>query len=116
VKELPDLEDDGLLAPSVGRWGEQKYLHVTNYASVFATSMKAKWDCRIYVDLFAGAGRSRIDGTDRIVEGSPLLALAVVIRSIGTYSASRTAGACRHFRSARVGGTLTETCDSSSGM
>jgi three-Cys-motif partner protein len=33
--------------------------------------MKNKWQCRVYIDLFAGSGRSRIKGTNRIVAGLP---------------------------------------------
>lgn len=72
-----DLADDSLATPEVGAWCEQKYRLVSTYANMFATSMKAKWECRVYVDLFAGAGRSRIRGSDRIVRGSPLLAMDV---------------------------------------
>jgi len=38
--------------------------------------MKNKWD-RVYIDLFAGAGHVRIEGTKRILRGSPLIALSV---------------------------------------
>ncbi len=44
---------------------------------MFATSMKDKWQCRVYIDLFAGAGRAKIKETGKIVDGSPLIALAV---------------------------------------
>lgn len=71
------LPDDGLITPEIGSWGEHKYLLVSNYARIFATSMKAKWHCRVYIDLFAGAGRSRIARTSRIVPASPLLALDI---------------------------------------
>ena len=40
--------------------------------------MKRKWDFRVYIDLFAGAGRSQIEGTSRIVLASPLLALEII--------------------------------------
>jgi three-Cys-motif partner protein len=36
-----------------------------------------KWQCRVYIDLFAGSGRSRIKGTNKIVAGSPIVALNV---------------------------------------
>jgi three-Cys-motif partner protein len=72
---LPKLEDDGLSAPEIGKWGEDKYRLVANYAQLFAQSMRQKWDTLIYVDLFAGSGRSRIRGTTRIVPASPLLVL-----------------------------------------
>jgi three-Cys-motif partner protein len=74
---LPRLKDDGLLTPNVGDWAERKYRLVTNYAQMFATSMKAKWDVRVYIDLFAGAGRARLEGTGAIVAASPTLALGI---------------------------------------
>jgi three-Cys-motif partner protein len=39
--------------------------------------MKNRWDNRVYVELNAGAGYSRIRGTTRVIRGSPLLALGV---------------------------------------
>jgi three-Cys-motif partner protein len=42
---------------------------------MFATSMKGKWDSRVYIDLFSGAGRSKLEGTESIVAASPTLAL-----------------------------------------
>ena len=71
------ITDDGLITPEIGPWGEQKYRLLQGYARVFATSMKNKWDARIYVDLFAGSGRSCIRGTNKILLASPLLALEI---------------------------------------
>ncbi len=71
------LVDDGYLTPEIGSWGEEKYRLVRNYADLFATSMKKKWDTRIYIDLFAGAGRARIKRSGKIVLGSPLLAMEI---------------------------------------
>lgn len=73
---LPILEVDGLLTPDVGRWGEDKYRLVANYAQLSARSMQRKWDYLVYVDLYAGSGRSRIRGTARIVPASPVIVLA----------------------------------------
>jgi three-Cys-motif partner protein len=70
-------EPDGLYTPVVGRWSEEKYMLLANYAQVFATSMKDKWEDRVYIDLFAGAGQARIRDSTREVLCSPLLALAV---------------------------------------
>jgi three-Cys-motif partner protein len=39
--------------------------------------MKEKWDQRVYIDLFAGAGHSRVEKTNRCLLGTPLLALRV---------------------------------------
>lgn len=77
LRTLPVLEDDGLGAPDVGDWNEKKYRLVENYASMFAASMKGKWDHLVYVDLFAGAGRSTLRGSEEIVAASPLLALDI---------------------------------------
>lgn len=69
--------DDGLHTPEVGSWAEDKYRLLWCYADLFATSMKDKWDQRVYVDLFAGAGHSRVSETNRYLRGTPLLALSV---------------------------------------
>ena len=74
---LDSVEDDGLPAPEVGAWAYQKYRLIYTYASLFATSMKEKWDQRVYIDLFSGSGRSRIKGSGHIVLASPMLALHV---------------------------------------
>jgi len=71
------LEDDGLASPPVGPWSQRKYELILYYAQEFATSMKRKWESRVYIDLFAGAGRSRIKELGKIVPASPILALTV---------------------------------------
>lgn len=70
-------KDDGLIIPEVGAWGKDKYRLVSLYADMFASSMKDKWECRVYIDLFSGAGLSRIEGSKEIVAASPLLALVI---------------------------------------
>src|SRR6266571_3177852 len=75
--ELPTLVDDGLITEEIGGWGEEKYRLLGLYAQMFAASMKDKWECRTYIDLFAGSGRAKIKGANRIVSGSPLVALSV---------------------------------------
>jgi len=77
TRHLPVLEGDGLIAPDVGDWNEKKYRLVQNYANMFASSMKGKWDHLVYLDLFAGAGRSTLRGSKEIVTASPLLALDI---------------------------------------
>ncbi|PKQ38166.1 MAG: hypothetical protein CVT59_02765 [Actinobacteria bacterium HGW-Actinobacteria-1] len=71
------FEDDGLILPPVGAWTREKHQKVAYYSSLFSTSMKNAWDCRVYVELFAGAGKSRIRETDEVIPGSPLLALGM---------------------------------------
>lgn len=75
--DIPVVVDDGLPAPEVGPWSLEKYRLVKIYASIFARSMKHKWQHRIYIDLFSGAGRSVVKGTGSIVESSPMVALRV---------------------------------------
>lgn len=69
--------NDGLYLPEVGSWSKRKYALIQHYAQTFATGMKKKWDYRIYVDLFAGAGKAKIKRSNQIVNASPLLALNV---------------------------------------
>lgn len=71
------LYDDGLIIPEVGHWTEEKYQLIQYYASLFSSSMKRKWDARVYIDLFAGCGFSRIKGTTRLVAASPLLTMGI---------------------------------------
>lgn len=75
--EPASCADDGLPTPEVGPWAVEKYRLVNIYASIFARSMKNKWDRRVYIDLFAGAGRSVLKGSGEIVESSPMTALRV---------------------------------------
>lgn len=80
MQTLPQTEylaDDGLEIPLVGPWAEEKYRIVSFYNRLFSTGMKNVWGCRAYIDLYAGAGYARINGTSRILRASPLLALAV---------------------------------------
>jgi three-Cys-motif partner protein len=75
--EANAIEDDGLSTPEIGSWGEEKYRLVAFYSSLFAKSMRKKWDCLVYIDLFSGSGRSQIRGTARIVNSSPLAVLGL---------------------------------------
>lgn len=74
--EVTYTTDDGLETPEVGAWAERKYKLVHMYDELFATGMKNKWT-RIYIDLFAGAGKARVRNTNRILLGSPLLAINI---------------------------------------
>lgn len=69
---------DKLYTPEVGSWTKEKYRLFWCYADLFATSMKDKWDQRVYVDLFAGAGHVRVGENGPYLHGTPLLALRVV--------------------------------------
>jgi three-Cys-motif partner protein len=71
------VDDDGLVTPEVGGWAETKYRLLALYSELFSTGMKNKWDQRVYIDLYAGAGYSRIQETSRFLKGSPVIALTV---------------------------------------
>ena len=71
------IADDGLICPEVGSWAEEKYRLLSLYDELFSTGMKYKWDQRVYIDLYAGAGYGRIKGSKKILKGSPLLSLGV---------------------------------------
>jgi len=75
-EELP-IPEDGRVYPEVGGWSEDKHRLVSLYSTLFSSGMKDKWDKRVYVELYAGAGYSRIRQTPKIIVGSPLLALKV---------------------------------------
>lgn len=66
---------DGLFVEEVGSWAEDKYRLVALYDSLFATGMKHKWDARVYIDLYSGPGLVRVRDSQRLLWGSPLLAL-----------------------------------------
>lgn len=66
--------DDGLAAPEVGPWTEEKHRLVSLYSTLFSSGMRRKWATRVYVELYAGAGFGRVKGKSKFILGSPLLA------------------------------------------
>ena len=71
------IDDDGLISPDVGGWAEDKYRLLALYDELFSTGMRNKWHQRVYIDLYAGAGLSRVPGGSKLLKGSPVLALTV---------------------------------------
>jgi len=71
------MSDDGLPTNDIGPWAEEKYQYVGMYAQLFSTGMKNKWPHRIYLDLFSGPGYSKVRETNRVVLGSPMIALSL---------------------------------------
>lgn len=71
---LPPPEDDGLEIAQVGPWSRHKHYFLRKYIDAFTTAMKGKWSGLYYVDLFAGPGVVRIEGTNELEWGSPLIA------------------------------------------
>ena len=74
------VEDDGLATPEVGTWALEKYQLLGGYCDIFTKGMRSRWDNLIYIDLFAGAGFSKIRETDKIVKSSPLIALSLPVK------------------------------------
>src|SRR6476646_2771621 len=71
------FEDDGLICPEIGAWSEDKYRLIALYDELFSKGMKGKWDARVYLDLYSGAGVGRLKGMETRLMGSPLIALSV---------------------------------------
>lgn len=76
-QEIPEPAEDGLACPEVGGWTEEKHRYISLYSTLFSSGVKKKWDRLVYVELYAGAGYSRVRGSGRLIIGSPLRALMV---------------------------------------
>lgn len=69
--------EDGLLTHPIGPWAADKYRLMGMYAEMFSTGMKNIWGTRVYLDLFAGPGYSRIRESGQVVLGSPMISLSL---------------------------------------
>lgn len=71
---MADLDDDGLPISGVGAWALDKHERLRKYVDS-AHGARRKFAGRTtYIDLYCGPGRSRIRDTDKVVDGSPLVA------------------------------------------
>ena len=77
---LYGIEDDLVMNEDVGTWTAEKYRQLQLYAHQFTRSMKGKWKSLTYLDLYAGAGQSRVSVTREILLGSPLIALSLDVQ------------------------------------
>lgn len=77
IDPIINVEDDGLIIPEVGAWGEKKYKLVGGYCDIFTTGMRYKWGKLVYIDLFSGSGYARIKDTNKIVKSSALISLSI---------------------------------------
>ena len=57
--------------------GEKRSIDYISVCGSLCTVNRTKWDALVYLDLFAGSGRSPVRGTKRIVNASPLLILGM---------------------------------------
>ncbi|UFZ03042.1 three-Cys-motif partner protein TcmP [Bradyrhizobium ontarionense] len=71
---------DGLVVSEVGEWAEEKHARVRRYIELASVARKdylppPVWRAGAsYIELFSGPGRSLVRDTDRIIDGSPLVA------------------------------------------
>lgn len=70
-------QPDGLKELDAGPWTEEKYRLLFNYIDMFSRGMKNAFKERIYIDLYSGPGCAKIRGTEKILQGSPLLAMGL---------------------------------------
>jgi three-Cys-motif partner protein len=73
--KLSPPKDDGLFIPSVKEHSRDKHYYLMRYIYAFTTSMKGKWGSLHYIDLFAGAGIERLENSQELDWGSPMLAI-----------------------------------------
>lgn len=71
------VEDDGHIIPEIGIWSLEKYQLLGGYCDIFTKGMRSKWKNLVYLDLFAGAGYSKIRENGNIVKSSALISLAI---------------------------------------
>ncbi len=74
-----EVEQDGLVYNDVGTWTEAKHRLVAYYSALFSAAMKDQWQQRVYIELYAGAGYSRIRDTGTVIPGSPIQALSLKV-------------------------------------
>jgi three-Cys-motif partner protein len=70
-------ENDGLIIPEVRIWSLEKYQLLGGYCDIFTKGMRRNWDSLVYLDLFAGAGFSKIKENGIILKSSPLISLSI---------------------------------------
>jgi three-Cys-motif partner protein len=71
---VPDqpLESDGLYEPEIAVHSLGKIRRHNYYAALFSKAMSKKWKNRVYIGLYAGAGRALLRSTHQLVETSAI--------------------------------------------
>lgn len=77
VTDTGPVEPDGLYTPEIKPHSVEKHRIIRLYAAMFSQATKRRWDCRVFLDLFAGAGLAEVTGQKKraVAETSPLIAL-----------------------------------------
>jgi three-Cys-motif partner protein len=73
------VKPDGNCTPEVRSWSLEKYKLVGSYCDIFTNGMKSRWDQLVYIDLFAGAGYSKIIESGKTYLSSALIAMSIPI-------------------------------------
>lgn len=71
---LRGLEDDQLYTPFIKLHSLEKIRLHNYYVSLFTMSMRHRWPQRVYLGLYSGAGRARVEETGEIVETTAMSA------------------------------------------
>lgn len=76
---MPDdvIADDGLPMRPSGPWVKEKLDYIRRYLAITTTAMRNKWPRLCYIDLFAGPGLCRVEGTGEVLEGAAMRALGL---------------------------------------
>lgn len=69
------MEEDGLYRPEIKAHSLEKIRRHNFYAALFSKAMQRKWAHRVYIGLYAGAGRALVKPTGELIETSALAVL-----------------------------------------
>lgn len=95
MPELQPPNDDELITPEVGDWSRDKHYFLWRYLDAFTTTMREKpWEGLYYIDLFSGAGIERLETSQRLGWGSPLLAAQANHRFTRLHLCDKNRGRC----------------------
>ena len=74
---LSGLKDDGHYTPTIKSHSLRKIQLHNYYLALFTTSMKESWPQRVYLGLYSGAGRAKVEKTGDIIETTAISAFRV---------------------------------------
>jgi three-Cys-motif partner protein len=93
--QLMECDDDGLPVSEVGEWALAKHERLRRYVTI-TSAVRKKWlkpmrtsgapAGATYIELFCGPGRSRIRDTDRMIDGSPIVAASAAVQTGAPFS------------------------------
>jgi three-Cys-motif partner protein len=71
-------DEDGFQREIVGEWVQEKHARLARYVSISRATRRKYLGPRkggaTFIDLYCGPGRARIEGTQEVVDGSPVVA------------------------------------------